>query len=960
MRYWVYINGQVLDRPFEKEELSSINGFTRETLICPEVVGAGQQQEWVAAHLVFEPEVEQSVYGQPIPQQQQQPLPSYYQYPQQQQQAQPYQTTRMPYVQQQPAYNPYQAAPVQTQYNQPVYQQQPEPAQYEPAAQTQNFDNQDMFETTQYDVQTQEALLEKIDLLTKEIQDVKQKLYALSDNLEYGGAPRAYSAEIAAPQTKHHTEKEKSSEGEKKEPQPKEEDDAAPRPVTIPPGYVDDIEQESKEDKNTLDDVPTVMEEPETEVLDNSSEIKDMDTLLAGAQAVSPSEDFLQDAINTTFSNKHKKETGQSSGEIVDLAKKENTENNSPEQIGTVVSDGNDFSEDDIPTVEEEFDSKLSFTQSNLEKGYPEEGSEEFYQEPAPAPEPVEEVPAVQEEAQQEEPVAEEQTEEPVAQEEQEPLLEDIPAEEPAQEEPVLEEASEQEPLQADVPQEEEPLAVDIPQEEPVQEEYQPAPVDQSEYDEPQEEPVDDEPKPFSIEPENDAQDNTETAPLEEVFEEHPSTEKFPEEDLPQEEQPVAEEAAASDIPAEQEEPVEPAVVATQDETPSLNPVEDDPMNIEESTQNSQESAVLEEFAADKKQFEENQKNMTSSAFDVIDNNASSSENGDKEKSALDELTGTGQPVMGQMPAEGEDQFLKTFTSSIEEVFLDQPTSIISDYVPPAQADDSMPQEDDLSYDPNAPQTAASLMDLKSAPQEDEQGLKKVRRIKPAAIKTVPMVAANGSDITTGEGQPNIEEAIAELGGNSVLEKTLKTFGTISGLLIVLLLFIALLAAMHIIPASWSPATILISKVFKKPAAEETASAVDASVEEALKEKEAKLAAAQEIIAKVKEYKLADGTTLNQKITALHPTVADKIEWTADQAVDPSYYSIAAKLPPNQEGYNLTYRFSYNTMDSSLVPTTSEANNIMQAAALPQAAPKQAAPTAAPRPQAPSGVRPAR
>lgn len=76
MRYWVYINGQVLERPFEQEEFSSIQGFTGETLICPEVVPAGAAQEWVAANVVFPPV--QVAIPQP------QPLPGYYQYPQQQ------------------------------------------------------------------------------------------------------------------------------------------------------------------------------------------------------------------------------------------------------------------------------------------------------------------------------------------------------------------------------------------------------------------------------------------------------------------------------------------------------------------------------------------------------------------------------------------------------------------------------------------------------------------------------------------------------------------------------------------------------------------------------------------------------------------------------------------------------------------------------------------------------------
>lgn len=966
MRYWVYINGQVLERPFEKEELSLIQGFTGETLICPEVVPAGAAQEWIAANIIFPPIPEQPVFAMPQPQ----ALPSYYQYPQQQayvppqqQSVPPYQTTRMPIyaVQQpqpqpQPAYNPYPAQ--HTQYNQPVYQQ---PVQtYEPAEQTQNFDGQDMFEATQpsgdtmFSAAKEAELLQRIDALSKEIEEVKQKLYFLSDNLQYAGAQPQHTTDQS-----YHTAKEPSSRAEKKE-QPSNEEEE----VALPAGYIDDIPEVVQEDTEGMSSAQS-QENPVDVSADTyeSADIKDMDTLMAGAAAVSPSEDFLQDAINTTFSNKHKKEAVSDPNAIVDLAKKENTDSKMSQQVGTVVKDGNDLSEDEIPTVEEDFEDKLSFTQANLDR--PSQQEEDFAEEEQP-------------------PLPEDLSQHNAPQGSNTGEVREITEEllsEPASSQRVLEEG--------EVPFQQEEEAENF---------------------------VNAEPQPFSIEPSSEAKDNTETATLEEVFneqqeeipqeapltEEEQIAEELPQEEqaLPQEEaplpsdteneetdgipkelpsaqnigeteddvsfrdneaqqqQPVEEtpqeqqELAQDAVASSEEEPVQEAAQYNQEEQQKEQPLEEEPlisdeeseedkMNIETS-QSAEENNILQEFAEDKKQLEENTKDMTSSAFDVI------SSNSQEGSSALDELTGSGKPVVGPMAAEGEDQFLKTFTSSIEEVFLDQPTSIISDYVPPAQA--SAAAEDFDSMDVIASGTGDSqdsgkvnLMDLKSAPQEDGDAIKKVRRIKPAAIKTVPMVAASGGDIPQGEGQPDIEEAIAELGGNSIVEKALKTFGTIFGLFVILLLFIALLAVMHIIPVKLSPAHYLLSKVFKKPSAEETAgnNAVDASVAEALKEREAKVAAEQEIITKVKNYKLGDGSSLEQKILSIHPKDSAQIEWTADQAVDPSYYSIAAKLPPNQEGYSLTYRFSYNTMDNSLVPTTSEANNIIQAAALAGAAQQQ-------------------
>jgi len=74
---------------------------------------------------------------------------------------------------------------------------------------------------------------------------------------------------------------------------------------------------------------------------------------------------------------------------------------------------------------------------------------------------------------------------------------------------------------------------------------------------------------------------------------------------------------------------------------------------------------------------------------------------------------------------------------------------------------------------------------------------------------------------------------------------------------------------------------------------------------------------------------LLDGLTLEEKINALHPGLVSQIQWTADPAVEPDYFSVAVMLPPNKEGYSLTYRFNYNIVDRTLAPTTSEANNLM-------------------------------
>ena len=935
MRYWVYMNGQVLERPFEKEELYSIDGFAGDTLICPEVVAEGAQQEWSEADVLLKQDDEQAAaqaVQQPAPVMQ--PQQTYYPYAQgYPQNVPPYQTANMPFIQQ--------PVPQQTQYAQPMYQVPVQNAEQNP--------------------ELEKNLLNKIDNLSKELHEVKQKLFSLSDKLYV--QPEA----VAVPQEVH-TEKEQETPEEKKEPAPKEEDDVAAeqetqpsentKTLSLPPGYIDDITPAQQ-------NVPAEPEDLDAEAADASGEIKDMDSLLGGEETASQSEDFLQEAINTTFSNRNKKQNSENADAIVDLAKQTEEPAAAKEEPAPAHAAG-DVAEDDIPTVEEEPDDKLAFTQADLnlapkpgeeisEAQIPEEPmdgpgdevtlTEKTLTEPAVAKHISNKEPEVTENIKQTETSPEPFSIEPENEEKdttKTASMEEVfglPEEQPAQEQQAEEQPlpSEEQPL----PSEKQPLPSE---EQPLPSEEQPLPAEEQPLTA---EPVEEQP---SAEYDQQAEQQP-LQPEEQPFEQEPLPAE--EQALPSEEQPLQPEEQVlqplqpedqaydpnrdmNDIPQEvpSSRDVAGGVAPAQEEQPIT---EEDRMNIEE-TNSSQENEVLEEFAADKKQISDNTKNITSSAFDVVETDQ--------------------KPSVAPMPAEGDDKFLKTFTSSIEEVFLDQPTSIISDYVPPAQTpeEEAEAQPEVLQQQQEQPkQGMASLMDLKSAPQEDQRdegGLKKVRRIKPAAIKTIPMVAANGQDIKTGP-QPNIDEAIAELGGNSILEKILKTFGTIAGLLVVLLLFIALLAAMHIIPISWSPAHMIIGKMFKKSVAEESGgSAVDASVQEALKDKEAKLAAAQEIISKVKNFKLQDGSTLEQKISATHSNQADQIEWTADQAVDPSYYSIAAKLPPNQEGYSLTYRFSYNTMDSTLVPTTSEANNIMQAspsaAPVPQASAAPAAPLATP------------
>jgi hypothetical protein len=242
-------------------------------------------------------------------------------------------------------------------------------------------------------------------------------------------------------------------------------------------------------------------------------------------------------------------------------------------------------------------------------------------------------------------------------------------------------------------------------------------------------------------------------------------------------------------------------------------------------------------------------------------------------------------------------------------------------------------------------------MDIKALPRENpaaEESLhsdvQPVHRIKPAAIKTVPMVSSTGEDIGNIDYglNPSVDEAIvSEAPSDSAMFKFVKLFSALLVFLIIILLFVAILAHVKILRKDWSPAHILMGKVFgtsqaaQQQPADQSAAPVVSAHDVRLKELESKQLFAKEVANEVKAYVLPDGLTLEQKVNGSHPNMIDQIQWTADPSVDPDYYSIAVRLPPNQEGYSLTYRFNYNIVDKTLAPTTSEANNLMTARVAP-------------------------
>ena len=97
--------------------------------------------------------------------------------------------------------------------------------------------------------------------------------------------------------------------------------------------------------------------------------------------------------------------------------------------------------------------------------------------------------------------------------------------------------------------------------------------------------------------------------------------------------------------------------------------------------------------------------------------------------------------------------------------------------------------------------------------------------------------------------------------------------------------------------------------------------------------KDAETLRINKIISEVKNYKLIDGRTLEEKIKLLHPNVYDTLKWEASQLpTDLTYYSVTVTSPANPEGFSqVNYRFNYNTVTYTVEATTSESNNVMVA-----------------------------
>lgn len=293
-------------------------------------------------------------------------------------------------------------------------------------------------------------------------------------------------------------------------------------------------------------------------------------------------------------------------------------------------------------------------------------------------------------------------------------------------------------------------------------------------------------------------------------------------------------------------------------------------------------------------------------------------------------------------------------------------TYLISDFVPPAQADgNALPEQLNTISQLQAQEKAAEgdstdafteIVSTSTMPQPAElrsedtpsdvtvsqvilENTIKTKRGATLDIKTVPMVPEpaqserlhiDGLDDDI-NAQHDIKAADEKPAGKSKM-----ILGVLVAVILAALIY-AMLAFMNLIPAQFN----LLSG---NKAQEQQAAAHQAQMEEMLPEEPALPQPAQQpqqpamnpmdaALAEVQNYPLVNGLTLKEFIEAKHPTAQNLITWDISTAVDPDNYSVLVKVPPeNPQSFKISYRFNYNTVTKTLDPTISDAKNLLDQA----------------------------
>ncbi len=943
MRYWVYINDKV-EGPHDEDKLVTLQGFTPETLICSEEVAAGGSQEWVKASSIFEFDQIEKTLNQPMPE------------------ALATATT------QQPAVTATQASVAQ-----------------EPAPTANPVANNDLAA----------LLLAKLDSLTSQITGLQTKLDGMQSKLDEA-VNEAHEARLAATAAQ-----------------------ASQVPSDVP-AYMPPSDLEDRNNTITLtrhDIEPEAEEETENEeasITNTESLVSKAEDIVAAANKEEPL-DMLGDlALEEESKDAHAEESLGSNPEE-EVLRSALDSLYGAQAIQTQEEKESTFQDLLTPKQAAELAALADAKQAKEEKTL-----DEALKETEPA---KEETPSVDEAAKDAllaeltaspkedvlDQVIREKEEEKKGDTlkvaalsaaagvaaaagiaslmgDKEEKAEEAPAEEPVAEKqpldleetadaPVLSiatDAAEPEKLEEVLPADQMPEDVPAaPEAETVEAEPSAVPelpAEETQKEQPQAEPVA-EPEAVELEP---------------VAAPEPAAEPVAEPEAVELEPVAAPEPAAE--PVQEPEPVEEPVAAPAESLPSLD--QSDPSAVaQQIKEDEQKDATFQELVpnapAEKPEgslITEDDLNDAFAERETEDQNVEQLFGLDQQNQEVqsNESIDTSVPA-ASLPTFDEqtsDQPLPVGNpNDLTEIELKEgSTYLISDFVPPAQADgNALPKE----LGALAGEQTSTLNTKAAEPAQEEMGTE-IQEIVSSTKQTEKMVETSQLDVADGVtiSQVILENTIKTKRGATLDIKTVpmvpepaqserlhlddladdintqhdvkpadikpasgKTKAIVGGAVAVVALGLiyAMLGFMNLLPAS-------INVFGDKQAAAQQAQ--QAQMDEMLvdentyqQDPSALLDAAPVdpstvVLQEVQAFPLMNGYTLKEFIEAKHPAAVNLITWEISTAVDPDNYSVIVKVPPeNPQSFKTSYRFNYNAVTKALDPTISDAKNLLDSAA---------------------------
>ena len=923
MRYSVYINDKV-EGPHDEDKLVTLQGFTPETLICSEEVAAGGSQEWVKASSIFEFDQIEKTLNQPMPE--------------------ALATATM----QQPAVTATQA---------PVAQETPAPTA-NPVA------NNDLAA----------LLLAKLDSLTSQITGLQTKLDGMQSKLDEA-VNEAHEARLAATAAQ-----------------------ASQVPSDVP-AYMPPSDLEDRNNTITLtrhDIEPEAEEETENEeasITNTESLVSKAEDIVAAANKEEPL-DMLGDLALEEESKDANAEESLGSNPEEEVLRSALDSLYGAQAIQTQEEKESTFQDLLTPKQAAELAALADAKQAKEEKTL-----DEALKETEPA---KEETPSVDEAAK--DALLAELTASPkedvldqVIREKEEEKKGDTlkvaalsaaagvaaaagiaslmgDKEEKAEEAPAEEPVAEKQPLDleetADAPVLS--IATDAAEPEKLEEVL---PADQMPEDVPAA------PEAETVEAEPSA---VPELPAEETQEEQPQADPVAE---PQavELEPVAAPEPAEE-PVQEPEPVEEPVAAPAESLPSLD--QSDPSAVaQQIKEDEQKDATFQELVPNAPA-----EKPEGSLITEDDLNDAFAER-ETENQSVEQLFGLDQQNQETQTNEAVDTSVPVASlPTFDEQTADQPlpvgnpndlteielkegsTYLISDFVPPAQADgNALPKE----LGALASEQTSTLNTKAAEPAQEEMGTE-IQEIVSSTKQTEKMVETSQLDVADGVtiSQVILENTIKTKRGATLDIKTVpmvpepaqserlhlddladdintqhdvkpadikpasgKTKAIVGGAVAVVALGLiyAMLGFMNLLPASIN--------VFgdKQAAAQQAQQAqmdemfVDENTYQ--QDPSALLDAAPVdpstvVLQEVQAFPLMNGYTLKEFIEAKHPAAVNLITWEISTAVDPDNYSVIVKVPPeNPQSFKTSYRFNYNAVTKALDPTISDAKNLLDSAA---------------------------